>query len=190
MRHGYKPSPRTRSPDQRDRRTDPALPQSRTSKGPETPSELARPAGFEPRDPLLRRHIRTVAGRRLASLYEPSASRYCSWLSEDVARRRPPLAPLLAPQNLLAFANVRVVENITDYVSLRRAACEPSHPSRNAVSSTAAGEPARPAQCVSDRSPSSVARLTPEWMLCAEASVLFRRCRGGFPVRLDRGVSW
>jgi hypothetical protein len=29
------------------------------------------------RDPLLRRHLRTVAGRRLASLYEPSSSRYC-----------------------------------------------------------------------------------------------------------------
>src|SRR5260370_4095563 len=41
---------------------------------------------------------------------------------------------------------------------------------------------------VTDRSPSPVARMTPEWMLSAQASACCERCRGGFsPVRLDRG---
>jgi len=41
-----------------------------------TRSDLA-PGRIRPRDPLLRRHIRTVAGRRPASPYEPSNSSYC-----------------------------------------------------------------------------------------------------------------
>lgn len=40
----------------------------------------------------------------MASLYEPFASSYCRWLSEGVAWSLPPLAPRLAPRNLLAFA--------------------------------------------------------------------------------------
>jgi hypothetical protein len=35
------------------------------------------PGRIRTRDPLLRRHIRTVAGRRPASPYEPSNSSYC-----------------------------------------------------------------------------------------------------------------
>jgi hypothetical protein len=52
--------------------------------------------------------------RRLASLYEPFASRYCCWPSEGVARDLPPLAPRLAPRNLLALAKVRIDENSID----------------------------------------------------------------------------
>ena len=92
------------------------------------------------RDPLLRRHIRTVAGRRLASPYEPSSSSYCRWPSAGVARRLSALAPLLAPRNLVAFANVRMVENNVALLLLRRVACEPSHPSCSAASSTAVEE--------------------------------------------------
>jgi hypothetical protein len=43
------------------------------------------PGRIRTRDPLLRRYIFTVAGRRLASVYEPSSSDYCRWPSEDVA---------------------------------------------------------------------------------------------------------
>ena len=75
---------------------------------------MSAPGRIRTRDPLLRRHVRTVAGRRLASLYEPSSGYYCRWTSEDIARCLSPLAPLLAPQNILAFANVRIDENSVD----------------------------------------------------------------------------
>jgi hypothetical protein len=74
----------------------------------------ARPGRIRTRDPLLRSYRRSVAGCRLASLYRPSNSSFCSWLSEDVAWRLSPLAPLLAPRNLLSFANVRRGENSVD----------------------------------------------------------------------------
>jgi hypothetical protein len=105
------------------------------------------PGRIRTRDPLLRRHIRTVAVRRLTSLYELSNSSYCRWPSDGVARRLPPLAPLLAPQNLVAFANVRMVENHVARLLLRRVACEPSHPPCGAASSTAVEERADPPIC-------------------------------------------
>jgi hypothetical protein len=48
------------------------------------------------------------------SLCEPSSSSFRRLLSEGVARGLSPLAPLLAPQNLVAFANVRMTENNVD----------------------------------------------------------------------------
>ena len=98
------------------------------------PGQTGAPGRIRTRDPLLRRHIRAVAGRRLSSLYEPSNSSYCRWPSDGVARRRSPLAPQLAPSNLVAFANVRIVENNVTSL-LRRVAREPCHPSCNAASS-------------------------------------------------------
>ena len=77
------------------------------------------PGRIRTRDPLLRRHIRSVAVRRLASLYEPSNSSYYRRLSEGVAQRLSVLAPQLAPRIMLAFANVRVSENSIDYIMLR-----------------------------------------------------------------------
>jgi hypothetical protein len=97
------------------------------------------PGRIRTRDPLLRRHIQPVAGRRLTSLYEPSSSSFYGWPSEGVARSLTPLAPCLAPQVLVAFVNVRIYENNVDSALLQRAACEFSLPSRNAVSSTPEG---------------------------------------------------
>jgi hypothetical protein len=62
------------------------------------------PGRIRTRDPLLRRYIRRVAGRRLLSPYELSSSGYYRWPSEGVVRSLPPLAPRLAPRNLLAFS--------------------------------------------------------------------------------------
>ena len=54
---------------------------------------LARPAGFEPADPLLGRYARRVAGRRQASLFRSPNRGYCCWPSEGVAGSRCLLAP-------------------------------------------------------------------------------------------------
>ena len=96
------------------------------------------PGRIRTRDPLLRRYRWSVAGRRLASLYEPVTSSYCRRLSEGVARRLSLLVHLLAPRNLVSFANVRIDENISDCTLPRRVACEAGHSSRNAGSSRAA----------------------------------------------------
>ena len=40
-------------------------------------AKMSAPDRIRTRDPLLRSHIRTVAGRRPASPYEPSSSSYC-----------------------------------------------------------------------------------------------------------------
>jgi len=61
------------------------------------------PGRIRTRDPLLRRYIKSVARRRLASLCKSSSSDYCRWPSESVALRLPPLAPRLAPRNLFAL---------------------------------------------------------------------------------------
>jgi hypothetical protein len=58
--------------------TYPFLAPRHTVEGPQTSSDLAgAPGRIRTRDPLLRRHIRTVAGHRLASLHEPSSGGYC-----------------------------------------------------------------------------------------------------------------
>lgn len=95
------------------------------------------PGRIRTRDPLLRRYRWRVARRRLASLYGPSGSSYCGWLSEDVARHRSPLAHLLAHQNLVVFANVRIEENNVEHQVLRRFRPLSSHPAHDTVSSTA-----------------------------------------------------
>jgi hypothetical protein len=81
------------------------------------------PGRIRIRDPLLRRYVKSVAGRRLASPCKPSSSDYCRWPSEGVAQRLPALAPRLAPRNLLAFANVRMGECIVDDVRVWCTAC-------------------------------------------------------------------
>jgi hypothetical protein len=63
------------------------------------------PGRIRTRDPLPRRYICSVAGRRLLSLYELSSSGYYRWPSEGVVRGLPPLALRLAPRVLLALAN-------------------------------------------------------------------------------------
>ena len=65
-------------------------------------------------DPMIRRHFRWVAGGGLAS---PDVGSNCvdggsQWLS--VAWKLPPLAPHLAPLDLVIIANVRVDENSID----------------------------------------------------------------------------
>jgi hypothetical protein len=72
------------------------------------------PGRIRTRDRLLKSYRRSVARHRLSSLYKPFASRYCRWLSEGVARGPRPLAPRLAPRNLLAPAKVRIGENNVD----------------------------------------------------------------------------
>jgi hypothetical protein len=59
------------------------------------------PGRIRARDPLLRRHIRTVAGRRLVSPYVAASCMKRPSASPCVARRLPPMAPRLAPQNLV-----------------------------------------------------------------------------------------
>ena len=72
------------------------------------------PGRIRTRDPLLRRHISTVAGRRLMSPYEAFSCSDCSWKSPGVAQSLALLAPRLALRNLVAFANVRESENSID----------------------------------------------------------------------------
>jgi len=60
--------------------------------------------------------ISEVAGRRLPLVYEPSSRRYCGWLPEVVAQGLSPSAP----QNLLAFANVRTDETLSTAYYLAR----------------------------------------------------------------------
>jgi hypothetical protein len=56
-------------------------------------AKMSAPGRIRTRDPLLRRHIRTVAGRRLASPYEASSWTNHPGVSPCVAGRLPPVAP-------------------------------------------------------------------------------------------------
>jgi hypothetical protein len=60
--------------------------------------------------------ISEVAGRRLPLVYEPPSRRYCGWLPGVVAQGLSPSAP----QNLLAFANVRTGETVSTAYCLAR----------------------------------------------------------------------
>jgi hypothetical protein len=75
---------------------------------------VSAPGRIRTRDPLLRRHIRIVAERRLMSLYAPSSCVNGPGVSPYVGRRLPRMAPRLAPRNLVTFANVRMNESSID----------------------------------------------------------------------------
>jgi hypothetical protein len=72
------------------------------------------PGRIRTRDPLLRRHIRTVSQRRLTSPYGAFSCSGCSWKSLGVAESLSLVAPHLAPRDLVFFANVRASENSID----------------------------------------------------------------------------
>ena len=78
------------------------------------------PGRIRTRDPLLRRHIRTVAGHRLASPYETSSWTNHPGVSPCVARHLPPVAPLLAPRDLATLAHVRVNSGAEYHLAPRR----------------------------------------------------------------------
>ena len=90
--------------------------------------QVSAPGRIRTRDPLLGRHLRMVAARRLTSLYEASNCTNHMGVSPCVARRLAPVAPRLAPQDLVIFANARMSENSVDHALLHYAALrEASH---------------------------------------------------------------
>src|SRR6185312_9380451 len=66
---------------------------------------LVGAVGLEPTNPSLVRRDRTVAGHRGLSLEEPDGWVVRRMTSPDVARRLPPLAPRLAPWDMISLAN-------------------------------------------------------------------------------------
>jgi hypothetical protein len=70
---------------------------------------------------LLRRHFRSVARCRPVSPYRASSCTNRPGVSLCFARRLPPVAPRLAPRNLVIFANVRMSENSVDHALLQDA---------------------------------------------------------------------
>jgi hypothetical protein len=76
---------------------------------------VGAPGRIRTRDPLLRSHFRAVAGRRLVSPNVPSSCMNRLALSPYVARYFSPVAPRLAPRNLVNIANVRIHENSVEY---------------------------------------------------------------------------
>jgi len=71
---------------------------------------LVGAVGLEPTNPSLVRRDRTVAGHRGLSLEEPDGWVVRRMTSPDVARRLPPLAPRLAPWDMISLANDRHVQ--------------------------------------------------------------------------------
>ena len=97
------------------------------------------PGRIRTRDPLLRRHIVTVAQCRLTSPYGAFSCSDGSLMSPYVAQSLSLLAPRLAPRDLVASANVRIGENSVACATVPGTARGPSLSCGNAVSSTATG---------------------------------------------------